>query len=118
MTSVLIVSNGHGEDAVGMALAERLQPQTTVTAFPLTGEGSAYHGVTLLEPRLALPSGGFGLRGGWRALWDDLRSGALRGWRAQRATLRGQQRRHDVIVAIGDVYGLWMAATAGRPVVF
>jgi uncharacterized protein (TIGR03492 family) len=118
MTSVLIVSNGHGEDAVGMALAERLQPQTAVTAFPLAGEGSAYHGVALLEPRLALPSGGFGLRGGWRALWDDLRSGALRGWKAQRATLRGQQGLHRVIVAVGDVYGLWMASVAGRPVVF
>jgi uncharacterized protein (TIGR03492 family) len=118
MTSVLIVSNGHGEDGVGMALAERLQPQTAVTAFPLAGEGSAYHGVALLEPRLALPSGGFGLRGGWRALWDDLRSGALQGWRAQRAALRGQQGRHRVVVSVGDVYGLWMAAAAGRPAVF
>lgn len=118
MTSVLIVSNGHGEDAVGMALAEHLQPQAAVTAFPLAGEGSAYHGVALLEPRLALPSGGFGLRGGWRALWDDLRSSALQGWGAQRGTLRNQQGRHHVIVSVGDVYGLWMAATAGRPVVF
>jgi uncharacterized protein (TIGR03492 family) len=49
---------------------------------------------------------------------EDLRSGAVRRWLAQRATLRGQQGRHHVIVAIGDVYGLSMAATAGRPVVF
>ena len=118
MASILIVSNGHGEDAVGMALAERLQRRTTVTAFPLLGEGSAYHGVALLEPRLALPSGGFGLRGGWRAFWEDLRSGALRGWMGQRATLRRHRERHRVVVAIGDVYGLWMAAVAGQPVVF
>jgi uncharacterized protein (TIGR03492 family) len=118
MASILIVSNGHGEDAVGMALSERLQPRTTITAFPLIGEGSAYHGVALLEPRLALPSGGFGLRGGWRAFWEDLRSGALRGWMGQRATLRRQRELHRIVVAIGDVYGLWMAAVAGQPVVF
>jgi len=115
---VLIVSNGHGEDAVGMALAERLAPEAAITAFPLVGVGGAYHGVELLGPRHTLPSGGFALRGAWRALWEDLRSGAVRRWLAQRTTLRGQQRRHSVIVAIGDVYGLWMAAAAGRPVVF
>jgi uncharacterized protein (TIGR03492 family) len=49
---------------------------------------------------------------------EDLRAGAVRRWLAQRATLRGQQRRHRVIVAIGDVYGLSMAGAAGRPVVF
>jgi len=42
----------------------------------------------------------------------------VRRWLTQRATLQGQQGRHRVIVAIGDVYGLWMAAAAGRPVVF
>jgi uncharacterized protein (TIGR03492 family) len=115
---VLIVSNGHGEDAVGMALADRLQPEAAITAFPLVGIGDAYHSVELLEPRHNLPSGGFGLRGAWRALMQDLRSGAVRRWLAQRATLRDQRGRHRVIVAIGDVYGLWMAAAAGRPVVF
>jgi tetraacyldisaccharide 4'-kinase len=116
--SVLIVSNGHGEDAVGMALADRLQPEAAITAFPLVGVGGAYNSVELLEPRHTLPSGGFALRGAWRALRQDLRSGAVRRWLAQRATLRGQHGRHRVIVAIGDVYGLWMAAAAGRPVVF
>ncbi len=116
--SVLIVSNGHGEDAVGMALADRLAPEVAITAFPLVGVGGAYHNIELLEPRGTLPSGGFALRGAWRALMEDLRSGAVRRWLAQRATLRGQQGHHCVIVAIGDVYGLWMAAAAGRPVVF
>jgi uncharacterized protein (TIGR03492 family) len=115
---VLIVSNGHGEDAVGMALADHLAPEAAITAFPLVGVGGAYHGVELLEPRQTLPSGGFALRGAWRALMEDLRSGAVRRWLAQRATLRGQHGRHRVVVAIGDVYGLWMAAAAGRPVVF
>jgi uncharacterized protein (TIGR03492 family) len=115
---VLIVSNGHGEDAVGMALADHLVSEVAITAFPLVGLGGAYHGVELLEPRQTLPSGGFALRGAWRALMEDLRAGAVRRWLAQRGTLRGQQGRHTIIVAIGDVYGLWMAAAAGRPVVF
>ncbi len=101
-----------------MALADRLQPEAVVTAYPLVGVGGAYQSLELLEPRYTLPSGGFALRGAWRALWEDLRSGAMRWWPAQRATLRGQQGRHRAIVAIGDVYGLWMAAAAGRPVVF
>lgn len=101
-----------------MALADRLQPEAAITAYPLVGVGDGYHGVELLEPRHTLPSGGFALRGAWRALRQDLRSGAVRRWLAQRATLLGQHGRHRVIVAIGDVYGLWMAAAAGRPLVF
>src|SRR2546426_2728378 len=116
--SVLIVSNGHGEDAVGMALARRLRPSATITAFPLVGTGSAYTDVILLEPRRALPSGGFGLRGSWRALWGDLRSGALGHWLAQRAMLRRQRGRYRLVVAIGDVYCLWTAVIAGAPIIF
>ena len=111
--SVLIVSNGHGEDAVGMALATRLKPSAAITAFPLVGTGGAYADVALLEPRRALPSGGFGLRGSWRGLWADLWSGGMRHWMGQRATLRRQRGRHNLVVAIGDVYCLRMAALAG-----
>ncbi len=114
--SVLMVSNGHGEDAVGMALAATLQRQATVTAYPLVGTGGAYRGVPLLDPRGEFPSGGFGLRG--RALWADLRAGALSHWRAQRAALRGQRGRHDLAIAIGDVYCLTMAAQTGTSAVF
>src|SRR2546427_11102625 len=116
--SVLIVSNGHGEDAVGMALARRLRPAVPYPAFPLAGTGAAYTDVILLEPRRALPSGGFGLRGSWRALWGDLRSGALGHWFAQRAMLRRQRGSYRLVVAIGDVYCLWMAVIAGAPIIF
>ncbi len=116
--SVLIVSNGHGEDAVGMALARELAPHGQIAAFPLVGNGAAYAGISMLEPRRPLPSGGFGLRGSWRALWADVRSGAVSHWIAQRATLRGQRGRHDLVIAIGDVYCLRMAALAGARLVF
>src|SRR5713226_1214147 len=104
--SLLIVSNGHGEDAVGLALAAEIGSLAHVVAFPLVGMGSAYRGIPILEPRRALPSGGFGLRGSWRAIWTDLRAGAVSHWLAQRATLRQQRGRHHMAIAIGDVYCL------------
>ena len=115
--TVLIVSNGYGEDAVGNALARELSPRARVRAYPLVGLGSAYDGVELLDPRKVLPSGGFGVRGTWRGLWGDLRSGGLRFWVQQRQTLRKERGNHDLVIAIGDVYCLWIAAHAGASAV-
>ncbi len=116
--SLLIVSNGYGEDAVGRALAAHLTSDTDIVAFPLVGRGTCYQDLPLLEPRCDFPSGGFALRGSWRWLWADLREGALRHWQAQRKTLREQKGRHHGLIAVGDVYCLWMAAHALTPVVF
>ncbi len=116
--SVLVVSNGHGEDAVGRALAEALTPAAQVLAYPLVGRGEAYRGVPLLDPRREFPSGGFALRGRWRALWADLRNGGFRHWLRQRETLAREWGRHKVIIAVGDVYCLWMAGYPRAPLVF
>lgn len=115
--SILIVSNGYGEDAVGAALAAALASVPAVV-YPLVGMGRAYGDLPVLSPRRNLPSEGFGLRGAWSALWADLRAGAVRHWMEQRRTLSRRRGAHDLVVAIGDVYGLWMAARAGRPLVF
>lgn len=116
--SVLIVSNGHGEDAVGAALAGRLAASADVSAYPLVGLGESYRSIRLLEPRREFPSGGFVLRAGWRTLVADLGRGALRHWRAQRRTLAYQQKQHAVVVAIGDTYCLWMAGRTRTPAIF
>lgn len=116
--SVLIVSNGHGEDAVGMALAQELQGAAGIVAYPLVGVGAAYSGIPVLEPRRTFPSGGFALRGSAGALWADLRSGGFSHWRRQYRTLQQQRGRHHLIIAIGDVFCLWMASAAGSPAVF
>lgn len=116
--SVLIVSNGHGEDAVGMALARELQGAAGLVAYPLVGVGAAYSGIPVLEPRRTFPSGGFALRGSAGALWADLRSGGFSHWQRQHRTLRQQRGRHHLIIAIGDVFCLWMASAAGSPAVF
>lgn len=114
--SVLIVSNGRGEDAVGAALAAALPRAVRCTAYPLVGTGDAYGGVPLLDPRRPLPSGGFALRGG--DLAGDLRAGAAGLFRAQRQTLREQAGQHGAVVAVGDVFCLWMAAHTRQRAVF
>ncbi len=78
------------------------------------GNGGAYGEIPLLQPVRRLPSGGFGARG--TGLLDDVRAGGLALWRSQRRTIRDRRGRHDLVVAIGDVYCLWMAAAAGAPV--
>ena len=116
---ILIVSNGHGEDAVGNALAREMLAQgAVVTAYPLVGLGHAYRGVPLLDPRQAMPSGGFSLRGSLLQVVADLRAGGWGLWREQVRMLRRHRGRYQRIIAIGDVYCLWMAAKAGVPATF
>lgn len=117
--TILIVSNGFGEDAVGNALAAVLRARgADVQAYPLVGLGHAYRDVRLVEPRRALPSGGFAFRGSWKLILAELRAGAWQLWRQQRNALRRQRGLHSHVVAIGDAYCLWMAAQAGVPIVF
>lgn len=116
--SILIVSNGRGEDAVGAAVARQVLDVVTVSAFPLVGLGETYADIPLLEPRRTLPSGGFALRGAFQTLMPDLRAGAVPLWWEQRRALRAQAGRYRLVIAIGDVYGLWMASRAGTPAIF
>lgn len=112
---MLVVSNGYGEDLMGAVLGRALRQRgAEITAYPLVGLGHAYAAekVPTLDPRRTLPTAGFGFRTGWRAAWQDLRAGWLSLTLAQRQTLRGQRGRHHAVVAVGDVFCLWMAAAA------
>jgi len=116
---VLLVSNGVGEDLIGAGVARGLEAAgVAVTAYPLVGTGAYPPAIPLLDPRKALPSGGFSLRAGFRNLAADLRAGLLRLWMEQRRTLTRQRGRHDLIVAVGDIYCLWMSAAAAPGVAF
>ncbi|MFN3285607.1 MAG: lipid-A-disaccharide synthase-related protein [bacterium] len=112
---VLVVSNGYGEDLMGAALGRALRERGAhVVAYPLVGTGHPYEseGIETLDPRRTLPTAGFGFRTGLRAAWKDLRAGWLSLSWAQRKTLRAQRGRYDAVVAVGDVFCLWMAAAA------
>lgn len=117
---LLIVSNGYGEDLEAAQIVRALPPgRVDVAAYPLVGLGHAYpRGVELLDPRHDFPSGGFGIRAGWRSMWADLRGGWLTFWRAQRHALRAQRGRAGLVLAAGDVYCLGMAAAAGGPTAY
>jgi uncharacterized protein (TIGR03492 family) len=119
MARVLFVSNGVGEDLIATGLANRLRAAgVEVTAYPLVGAGVYPPEIPLLDPRRTLPSGGFSMRADHRHLVGDLAGGLVRLWFEQRATLRAQRRRHDVVVAVGDTYCLWMASLTGRAPIF
>lgn len=120
-TPVLVLSNGHGEDAMGALLAKELQGAgVDVCAFPVVGEGRAYDkaGVRLVGVQKALPSGGFILESAANFV-KDLKAGLLSLTFRQVRALRRMRREVAWAIAVGDVYVLALAAYAlRRPVVF
>ena len=116
---VLFVSNGIGEDLIAASIAGRLQAaSSSVTAYPLVGTGAYAPETPLLDPRRTIPSGGFSMRSGLRGLGADLAAGLIGLWLGQRRTLAAQRGRHDLVVAVGDAYCLWMASGVSRQVAF
>ena len=107
---VLIVSNGHGEDAVGARLAAELlgaRRDLELLALPLVGRGAAYEGLAPpLGPRREMPSGGFMLTSPG-VLAQDLRAGFAAMSREQYRALAAA--RPDAVLVCGDVYALWAA---------
>ena len=112
MTRLLIISNGHGEDTMGVLLGKALRERgIVVSAFPLVGEGRAYvsAGLPVVGVQKTMPSGGFILEG-VHGLWQDLRAGLLGlTWRQMRA-MRQLSKVTDWVLGVGDVYPLLMKA--------
>ncbi|HKI57551.1 MAG TPA: lipid-A-disaccharide synthase-related protein [Trueperaceae bacterium] len=112
--SVVIVSNGHGEDVIGAALAQALlahAPELNVRAFPLVDDGAAYRalGLELLGPCKVMPSGG-AMMHSLSLLRADLRAGFVGMSLWQAAALAGL--RCDLLLVVGDVYGQALSALA------
>lgn len=123
---ILLVSNGHGEDAIGARLAlelRALEPELELAAVPLVGRGMAYERsrVRVEGPRLEMPSGGFMLTSPG-VLARDLRAGFARMSREQYQAVR--RAEPDAVLVVGDVYALWAALRfargpgGGRPPVY
>ncbi|MCL1941586.1 MAG: tetraacyldisaccharide 4'-kinase, partial [Synergistaceae bacterium] len=105
---IVVASNGYGEDAVGVLLAQRVRekfPESDISIFPLVGKGQAYAQADFEiypEPSVT-PSGGV-IKYHMRDLWRDIRSGLLRHIHSQMkswGTLRGKIRTP---LCVGDVY--------------
>ena len=107
---ILLISNGHGEDAIGARLARELrslEPMWSLEALPIVGRGDAYGraGVHVIGPRWAMPSGGFTFTS---LEWfiKDWRAGMYAQTHAQHWAARNS--RPDAVIVVGDVYALWV----------
>lgn len=120
---VLLLSNGHGEDAIGATLARALLASgrgVKVSAFPLVGTGEPYRrgGIPVVGVQGTLPSGGFA-RLGPAQLWADVRAGMLGLFRRQTGALARLRAGVDAAVAVGDMVPLVLAAWwLRRPLAF
>jgi len=117
---VLCLSNGHGEDSIAVvvlgALAER---GVKVWAMPIVGAGGAYrsHGIEILGPTQAMPSGGF-IYMDARHLWHDLQSGLGGLTLAQYQTLKEMAPQVDLVLAVGDIVVQIFARLSEQPHAF
>ena len=117
---ITLLSNGHGEDAVGVLLARAFlaaSPGLELRAFPTVGRGSAYEALNLpiLGPRREMPSGGWMMHTA-SGFWADLRAGFLPMTAAQARALGRLET--DVLVVIGDVYALLLSTLVRTPARF
>lgn len=105
---IVVASNGYGEDAIGVTLAQKLRdrlPCSQISAFPLVGKGDAYvqAGFEVACAPSVTPSGGV-LKYSLRDLWGDMRAGLLKHVRAQLADWRKIAHSLRTPICVGDVY--------------
>jgi uncharacterized protein (TIGR03492 family) len=108
----LVISNGHGEDAIGAALVRRLSDHAEVEAYPVIGSGKSYDGhCPLVGPRATLASEG------WRnvkgSLRRDIVNGGLLTVPPALKFLRSVRGRYDRIVVVGDMVGVLASWAVG-----
>jgi len=109
--TVLIVSNGYGEDwiAARLCLALRaLNPNIQFEIVPLVGEGLHYlkSDLRVRTQNPIFPSGGF-IRT-FNDLYGDLKAGLLGHIFEQRKILKTLDKKVDIVICIGDIFCLWM----------
>lgn len=105
---LVVASNGHGEDAIGALLAEKLGrrfPESQVLAFPLVGVGEPYRKreVIVASPPAESPSGGV-VKYDFRDLMKDIRAGLFGHIARQFAAWRKLKGRIRSPICVGDVY--------------
>ncbi len=109
----LIISNGHGEDAIAAQIAARLAGDVMVEAYPMIGSGNAYASVCpIVGPRATLASEG------WRnvkgSLRRDVASGGLATIPPAFGFLRRVRGKYDKVVVVGDMVGVLACLATGH----
>jgi len=114
----LVISNGHGEDAIAAQMVARLPRTVSVDAYPVIGSGKAYDGICpIVGPRATLASEG------WRnvkgSLRRDIVNGGLMTVPPALKFLRRVRGRYDRILVVGDMVGILAClATGNRDLVY
>ncbi len=114
---LLILSNGHGEDAIAARIAEQIQltenpPELAV--LPLVGEGHAYDhlNIPVIGAVQKMPSGGF-IYMDSRELLRDLKGGLLQLTLKQYQAIQQWAKEGGKILAVGDIVPLIFAWLSG-----
>ncbi|MEM7552744.1 MAG: lipid-A-disaccharide synthase-related protein [Cyanobacteria bacterium P01_A01_bin.84] len=116
---LLVLSNGHGEDAIARSIVKELQElpdPPEIFALPIVGEGKAYQNlnIPLISSVRTMPSGGFvymdskelirDVRGGLLQLtWQQIQ--AIRKW----VKIQKKAGHKSAILAVGDIVPLLFA---------
>ena len=116
--SLLLVSNGHGEDLGGAHLGQALvQLGAHAVAFPLVGHGEAYKQLDI--PRKAVATRSFPTHGmGYQSLGgvlQELGNGQTIDGLRQSMGAAWFARHYDAVVAVGDVVPVVVARLSRRP---
>ena len=118
--TVLFFSNGHGEDAIAVAILKRMKKyyfssplknqKVEFLALPLVGKGDAYDkiGVRKVCQVKELPSGGFALQG-LRFFFKDIWHGLLGSIWQQIKVLKTAGKEISLVVSVGDFYPFILA---------
>ena len=118
MGTILLLSNGHGEDLSGALLGQALiNCGHSVTALPLAGLGLPYEhaGITLLGSSHEFSTGGLGYTS-LRGRITELVQGQILYLLRRLLRLLLSRQRFDLILVVGDVIPVIAAWLSGRPV--
>ena len=117
---ILVISNGRGEDCIALNLVKAFEAQgvTSICVYPLVGDGSVYKdaGYDIGLPNPKFPSGGF-IRS-FKDLCKDIYCGLIRHLFNQIAYIKSSFDDRDMVVAVGDVFCLFMAQFTKKPICF
>ena len=118
---ILLVSNGFGEFAIATYIAQAIRalaPASRIDHLPLVGRAPDDVWPPSVGPQREMPSGGLVTYWNLRNLMADLGAG-LGSLTVRQYQFLREQRRRDVVVAVGDVYCLSLCLLAARrPTVF
>ncbi len=117
---VLFVTNGHGEIAIAARIAADVHRLGDIATdhLALVGADFAEGDLVTVGPRRSMPSGGLVAMGNIGAFARDVVAGFIPFWLEGMRFLRHAHGRYDTVVAVGDVYCLWMALRARTPTFF